>query len=431
MRKYPKLKDSGVEWIGKIPNHWEVSRCKWIFISVNEKGHPNEPLLSVTQDKSLVRRDENEQRVWNPTSDISGYKLVLEEDFVISLRSFEGGIEFSSVRGIVSPAYSVFRSLNPNSNEFNKHLFKSKDFISALNTLTTGIRQGKNISYEDFSSLLIPIPPLPEQQQIVTYLDHKTTLIDQIISGSEKKIELLQEKRTATINHAVTKGLNPKVKMKDSGVEWIGEIPEGWEVGKFNYYISIRHGYQFRDYDFTEEGIKVVKITQLHKDGYLDLSNCSFIDDARLSSFEDIVIQERDILMCLTGGTIGKIIRVGTVTEPLVQNYRVGHFSSKNEEVILNDYLFLLMTSNVINGQIFYEIRETGQPNIGIEDFRKMKITIPPIKEQQQIVTYLDQKTKEIDDLIASEKKRIELLKEYRQSLISEVVTGKIKVTNH
>jgi type I restriction enzyme S subunit len=131
--------------------------------------------------------------------------------------------------------------------------------------------------------------------------------------------------------------------------------------------------------------------------------------------------------MCLTGGTIGKIIKVGKVDEPLVQNYRVGHFSSLNSQ-IKNDFIFWFMSSQFLISQIFYEIRENGQPNIGIEDFRKMKLTIPPINEQQEIVEYLDKHTKEIDDLVQLEQKKIELLKEYRQSLISEVITGKIKV---
>jgi type I restriction enzyme, S subunit len=133
--------------------------------------------------------------------------------------------------------------------------------------------------------------------------------------------------------------------------------------------------------------------------------------------------------MCLTGGTIGKIIKVGKVGEPLLQNYRVGHFSPIDLEIMGNNYMFYLMSSEVIVGQILYDVRETGQPNIGMEDMNRMRICIPPIDEQQQVVEYLDEQTQLIDNTISIEEKRIELLKEYRQSLISEVVTGKLKVT--
>jgi type I restriction enzyme S subunit len=291
--------------------------------------------------------------------------------------------------------------------------------------MTGGIVSNFGPSHLD--QLINFIPPLQEQEQIVKYLDEKTSIIDKLISTKERKIELLKEQRTSLINQVITKGLNPNVKMKDSGVKWIGEIPEGWIISGFTKFVTIRHGFQFREYDFTDEGIKVVKITQLDKDGYLNLDNCSFISSERIDEFERILIKENDVLMCLTGGTIGKIIKVGYVNEPLVQNYRVGHFSPLNK-VVKNEFIFWFMSSQFLTSQIFYEIRENGQPNIGIEDFRRMKILIPTIQEQEEIVQYLDTHTKEIDDLVSMEQKKIELLKEYRQSLISEVITGKIKV---
>jgi len=212
-------------------------------------------------------------------------------------------------------------------------------------------------------------------------------------------------------------------KYKDSGVEWIGEIPEHWKESQFKNFIKLRHGFQFRENDFTDFGIKIVKITQLHKDGFLDISNCSTIDETRIDSFKDIIIEENDILMCLTGGTIGKIIKVGKVTEPLLQNYRVGHFSTINCNVMSNDYLFYLMSSQVILGQILYDVRETGQPNIGLEDMNRMRICIPPFPEQHQIVIYLDEKTTFIDTLIEKTQQKIDTLKELRSSLINKVVT--------
>jgi type I restriction enzyme, S subunit len=286
------------------------------------------------------------------------------------------------------------------------------------------------VNTEGSSSTLVFSHPSPNNEQIVSYLDEQTSHIDTLIQSKQKKITLLKEKRTSLINQIVTKGLNPNVEMKDSGVEWIGEIPRGWSLSQFRHYIKLRHGYQFRDYDFTDIGIKIVKITQLHRDGYLDLGNCSTIDPSRLEDFSDIIVKEKDILMCLTGGTIGKIIRVGKVNEPLLQNYRVGHFSTKREYDLSNNFLFYLMSSNVIIGQIFYEVRETGQPNIGLEDMNRMVIVLPPLSEQMEIVEYLDRETELIDKTVSIEERKIELLKEYKQSLISEVITGKRKVVS-
>jgi type I restriction enzyme S subunit len=210
---------------------------------------------------------------------------------------------------------------------------------------------------------------------------------------------------------------------KDSGIEWIGEIPEHWDAGKFNLLINIRHGHQFMNYDFKENGIKIIKITQLHKDGYLNISDCSFIESNREKEFENILIKDKDILMCLTGGTIGKIIRVGKVTEPLIQNYRVGHFSSADKNVITDDFIFWTMSSNTLIAQIFFQMRETGQPNIGMSDFSRMKITIPTVSEQITIANYLDHKNTQLDQLINQKQRFIELLQEERTAVINQAVT--------
>ncbi|GHB67717.1 restriction modification system DNA specificity domain-containing protein [Psychrosphaera saromensis] len=209
---------------------------------------------------------------------------------------------------------------------------------------------------------------------------------------------------------------------KESGVEWLGNIPTTWIKAKFTHYVKIRHGYQFREHDFVDDGAKIVKITQLHPSGFLDLNNCSFVLESRVENFQNILIKEKDILMCLTGGTIGKIIRVTKVDEPLLQNYRVGHFSSAND-IIIDDFVFYLMSSSVVYDQINFLVRETGQPNIGMEDFGDMSICIPSPDEQHKIADFLDHETAKIDTLIAKQEKLIDLLKEKRQAVISHAVT--------
>ena len=442
MRRYDSYKDSGVEWIGDIPSGWNKSKFK--YVSELQTGN------SLNDEQKVLYESDNPDDIpYVSSKDIdvefktinydNGLRIPeLDNRFRVSpkgsfLMVIEGGSSGRKLAYLDRDVCYVnklcsFQSTGEINTKFQYYFVQSTNYQDKFKLSISGLIGGVSISnLREFELIL---PPLREQQEIVSYLDTKTSQIDSLIEKTQRKIELLKEKRTSLINEVVTKGLNPNVEMKDSGVEWIGEIPSHWIESFFRYFIKLRHGYQFRDYDFTDEGIKIIKITQLHKDGYLDITNCSTIDSSRLNDFPDIRIKENDILMCLTGGTIGKIIKVGRVNEPLLQNYRVGHFSSKNEEMICNNFIFFLMCSDVIVGQINYDVRETGQPNIGLEDMNKMRICLPPISEQEEIVSYLDEHTQLIDKTIFMEERRIELIKEYRQSLISEVVTGKRKVVN-
>lgn len=240
--KYERYKDSGFEWLGEIPEHWDTLRAKHVFRNVSEKGFPDEPLLSATQDQGVVPRDKRDQRVVMPIGQLESFKLVRENDFVISLRSFQGGIEHCAYRGLVSPAYTVLRlhrNVNP---RFLRQLLKASNFISEINVSLTGIRQGKNIDYGDFAESFLPIPPKSEQDRIVAFLDQKTAEIDALIAKKQRQIELLDEQKAILINRAVTRGLNPNAKLKPSGIEWIGEIPEHWQVKKIKYLSQIFRG---------------------------------------------------------------------------------------------------------------------------------------------------------------------------------------------
>lgn len=445
MKKYSSYKPSGEDYIGDIPNNWECTRLGMLGVfsssGIDKKTNENEISVRMVNYTDIIQsRKYNPIQtgkkeymvVSTPISKLNEHRLIKGDMVFIPSSETKEDLGYSSLidfdENDIVYSYHILRyRIHKNIHHyFKKYLINHHSVLNQFSRESKGTTRqiiGRNV----FNNVRVVLPPLQEQEQIVNYLDEKTTIIDKLISTKQRKVELLKEQRTTLINQVITKGLNPNVKFKDSGVEWIGEIPESWLISGFTKYVNIRHGFQFREYDFKDEGIKVVKITQLDKDGYLNLDNCSFISSERIDEFERILIKENDILMCLTGGTISKIIKVGNVNEPLVQNYRVGHFSPLNKQV-KNEFIFWFMSSQFLTSQIFYEIRENGQPNIGIEDFRKMKIFIPTIQEQQEIVEYLNKQTKEIDDLVSMEQNKIELLKEYRQSLISEVITGKIKV---
>lgn len=438
MKKYDSYKDSGIEWIGEIPSHWELKPLKHlVFCNKDSLAENTNPEIEINYieigDVSSIDGIKATTTYPFEKAPSRARRIVKEGDVIIStVRTYLKAITSIKSKFDGYIASTGFAVLTPKliSSGFLGQLVLNEGFIGEIISLSKGVSY-PSITASDLTNITIPVPESTEQTTIANFLDQKTTQIDDLIDKKERLIQLLEEERTAIINQSVTKGLDPTVPMKDSGIEWLGEIPAHWEVAKFNLYVSIRHGHQFMNHDFTDDGVKVVKITQLHKDGYLDLSRCSYVSSEQLDNYQSILIKEQDILMCLTGGTIGKIIRVGEVNEPLLQNYRVGHFSSGNVSKISDDFIFWMMSSESIVSQIFFQMRETGQPNIGMDDFGRMRITIPPLMEQEKIVKHIVNKTAEISEILIKSKQEIELLKEYKTALISEVVTGKVDVRDY
>ena len=426
MRRYPDYKGSGVEWIGSIPKHWKIVRSKYLFGNRNQRGYEGEPLLSVTQDQGVLPRNELDYRVWNPDRNIELYKLVMPGDWVISLRTFEGGIELSEVRGIVSPAYITMFPRRQIFNSYFKYLLKSMNFIAELNRITTGIRQGKNISYEDFSDTKIAFPPLSEQKIIGNFLDRKTGQIDELTRIKERRIALLQEQRTALINQAVTKGLDPNVEMKPSGVEWIGEIPKHWTITRLKYISSIpvTYGLNIESDRYTTEGIRLIRITDIDESGDLRRKGVYLPEDCVP---QEQMLNSYDLLLSRSGATVGKSylhLETGKYTSAgyLVRFNFDDYWASK--------FIYYITLSHFYRNWLEQQIIISTIQNVNGEKYSNFQLPIPSYQEQTQIVDFLDHKTKQIDELIATERRKIELLKEYRQSLISEAVTGKIDVRN-
>ena len=228
MRKYDSYKDSGVKWMGEIPSHWKIQKVKFTFTERSEKNHPDEPVLCATQSQGVIPQSMYDNRVVVVNKGFENLKLVKVGDFVISLRSFQGGIEYAYYQGIISAAYTV---LIPNWTivpGYARLLMKSHGFIQLLQTCVTGIREGQNINYDLLKNKFIPIPSRMEQESIVAYLNKKTAEIDEQVSKVEREIELLKEYKQAEIARVVTHGLNPNAPTKPSGISWIGDIPKHW-----------------------------------------------------------------------------------------------------------------------------------------------------------------------------------------------------------
>ena len=203
-QRYDTYKDSGVQWLGEIPGHWEMRKMKYIFDERSEKNHPNEPMLSATQSEGVILQSKYQGRVVVVNTGFEGLKLVKVGDFVIHLRSFQGGIEYAHDRGIISSAYTILNPKYPEYSAYYKRLFKSSSFIDLLKICVTGIREGQNINYSKLKQFSIPVPPLSEQKQIVSYLDAKCAKIDKLITNITKEIECIKEYKQRLISDVVT-----------------------------------------------------------------------------------------------------------------------------------------------------------------------------------------------------------------------------------
>ncbi len=431
MKRYSKYKDSGVEWIGEIPEKWELFKIKHTCEVSNIQISQTELNGKQVIHYSIPNVQEYREGQIEDGEDIDSSKIIVTGGEVLfsklNPRKGTACIVKNNDR-FMQVCSGEFITMIPKTTipEFHLFIVSSSSFIQFIDSQVESVtRSHQRVRPDNFLSSLIPIPPISEQQQIVTYLDQKTALIDHIISTSEKKIELLKEKRIATINHAVTKGINPKVKMKDSGVEWIGEIPEHWCLIKLKQKGEVIIGLSYSPDNIVDEqdGTLVMRSSNIQngKASFNDnvFVNCIIPDKLRL--------REGDLLICSRNGSrnlIGKNCLISQNENGLTFGVFMSVYRTKVFKII-----YWLLNSPVFESQSGLFLTSTIN-QLTVSTLENM--LVPYVEnefEQQQIVTYLDQKTKEIDELISSEQKRIELLKEYRQSLISEVVTGKIKVT--
>jgi len=417
--KYESYQDSGVEWIGEIPSHWEISRAKRIFRSISEKNYPDAPLLSVTQDQGVIPRDELEQRVVMPIGQLQTFKLVKKDDFVISLRSFQGGIEYSKYTGLVSPAYTVLRKQKNINSGYLKWLLKSSNFISELNISVTGIRQGKNIDFEDFSLSFLPTPPIEEQKRIVDFLDRTTTDIDRAISQKQRLIELLQEQKAIVINQAVTKGLNPKVPMRDSRIEWLGEIPKHWSIKRAKQVSSIFVPQRNKPELNSSVGIPWVTTEDLIEKAVSGSQSGYFVSPIHIKQAGSRVLPENSVI----ASCIGNFGVASVNTQPVIINQQLQAFVP----IKVNPWY---LRYSISTSKSYFELNSTSTTlaYVNQEGFAEMPLPCPPDIEQREIVDFLEGKLIEIEGLTRKIEQQISNIQEFRQILISRAVTGKLKV---
>lgn len=371
-----------------------------------------------------------DQKVVLALSGTSSFKHVKKNDFVISLRSFQGGIEHSAYDGCVSPAYTVLRARHPVVPEYWGFLLKCSSYISALQTVTAGIRDGKSISYAQFGALEVPVPSVQEQAQIARFLGRETAKIDALIAEQEKLLALLAEKRQATISHAVTRGLNPNVPMKDSGIPWLGEVPAHWRVTKCGRFLSVLSGYAFPSvgFDHNGNGTKLlrgvnVSVGSLRWDDVVCWERS--IDDG-LDEYE---LQVGDLVIGMDRPLIAAGMRVAKVKEedvPCLLLQRVALLRTSSE--LNSDFLMHWLSTPMFVAHFSPETTGVSVPHISPDQIASFVITLPSSNEQRNIIEFVDEELSRLTRLCLQSEQAVQLLKERRSALISAAVTGKIDV---
>lgn len=428
MERYSEYKDSGIQWLGEIPSHWKLLKSKYLWretIELSSKG--KEELLSVSQ-YTGVTKSQSDSR----SESLKGYKIVHENELVINIMlAWLGGLGVSEEEGIVSPAYCTYKLQKDYCPKFLHYLYKTPKYLAEFARHSTGVVPSRWRMYsDDFGQVISLIPPKSEQEAIVRYLDAATSKIDKAIAMQQKMIDLLNERKQIIIQKAVTKGLDENVEMKDSGIEWIGEIPKQWEVIRLSYcaWIRARLGWKgLKAHEYVDNGYPFLSAFNI-VNNKMCWDNLNYINKFRYEESPEIKLSIGDILLVKDGAGIGKCARVDEL--PYGESTANGSlaFITPNTKVSYR-FLYYYIASDSFNKYKELLITGMGVPHLTQGEIKKMKLPIPSIKEQNAIANYLDKRINILDSSIEQFYLRISLLQERKQIIINEVVTGKVKVS--
>ena len=401
MKRYDSYKDSGVKWLGEIPSHWVMKRLRAALSERKERFNNAESLiiLSLIKDKGIIPYDEKGEVGNKSKDDYTQYKVARKGDLVInSMNVIIGSLGITPYDGYISPAYYAFKPNNDIFLPYYNYILSLRKVQQSIRCFSKGIMEIRlKISAYDFLSMPFPFPTLKEQEAIANYLDAATSKIDEAIAQQQKMIDLLNERKQIIINNAVSKGLDPNVKMKPSGIDWIGDIPEHWEIRKARLCIIINNG----------SDPKLKGDIPVYGSGADSFRTCGEYKEGP----------------CVLLGRKGATLHIPHYIEGRYWNVDTA-FDVKTKNGMSLRYYYYLATCF----DYPYYMSQTTLPSMTSFDYNRMKLPIPPENEQVDIVKFLDVKNKKTEELIECHKRQISLLQERKQIIINDVVTGKIKV---
>ena len=428
---YTSYKDSEIEWLGHIPASWHLQKFRYTFRESGEKidSEVVGPMLSVSGYRGIEVKeydDENRRRL---DEDLVGYRIVRPGQLVVNTMWLNyAGLGISEHEGHVSPAYRSYWLTADVNHRFIHHLLRSAIYVQGYTQLLTGIRPNSlQMSRDDLMDFPILIPPLPEQSAIAVFLDRETGKIDALVAEQQRLIALLKEKRQAVISHAVTKGLNPAAPMKDSGIEWLGEVPAHWSVVPVKCAIvTTTSGPRGWSEMTSDDGAIFFQSQNIGRNMEIDLVEAKRIIVPEGPDAERARLNEDDVIVCITGGRTGA----------------TAHARDINIDAYINQHVCLLRpNTRMISGRFlaYYMFSQAGQEQLnvamyglkqglGLDQVRNILMGLPPVGEQIDVTQWLDHLVIGIGDLVSEAEAATALLQERRAALISAAVTGKIDV---
>ncbi|HOJ51230.1 MAG TPA: restriction endonuclease subunit S [Syntrophales bacterium] len=429
LKPYPAYKDSGVPWLGEVPAHWEVLPGRAVFLAINDRGYPDEQMLSVTITRGVLRQIDllaDSSKKDSSNEDKSNYKLVQPDDLVYNkMRAWQGAVGVSPYRGIVSPAYIVQRLRSPeNLPRYMHFLLRTPLFASEAERWSHGITSDQwSLRAEEFKCIYFSIPPLPEQTAVVRFLDWADRRIRRAIRAKQKLVKLLEEYKQALIHQAVTGKIDvqtgqPYPAYKPSGVEWLGEVPKHWEVLPGHRGFAVKKQPNVGLVETTVLSLSYGRVIVKPEEKLRALVPASF-ETYQIVDPGDIVCRPTDLQNDQHSLRFGLAESRGIITS--------AYLCFKTTERLDSHFGYLLLHTYDVK-KIFYGLGSGLRQNLDWEDFKRLPCLIPPLPEQTAIAEYLDAQTAKIDTAIAAARREIELLREYRERLIADVVTGKVDV---
>ena len=432
MPRYESYKDSGTEWLGDIPRHWIVEKGKWIFKKESRPIQSDDEVITCFRDGQVtLRKNRKTDGFTNALQEI-GYQRVCKGDLVIhAMDAFAGAIGVSDSYGKSSPVYSVCTPLKSNSVDpaYYAYLLRDLALSGVIVSLAKGIRErSTDFRFNDFGGLHLSIPPLEEQQEIVAFLNKKTAQIDQAIAIKQRQIALLKERKQIIIQNAVTKGINPDAPMKASGVDWIGDIPEYWEVKRIKYVTSkIGSGITPTGggATYVDDGIPLLRSQNIHF-GSIDFADAAKISQRIHRTMRNSQVQRGDVLLNITGGSIGRCHYVETDAALNVnQHVCIVRPNIQIDTIFLN----AVLASDIGQSQVWLYQQSGGREGLNFQAINNFYLALPPKFEQVKIGNYLKEMSIRFSSAIDLYQTQIHKLQEYKATLINSAVTGKIKIS--
>jgi type I restriction enzyme S subunit len=434
LKPYVAYKDSGQGWLGRVPKHWDVLPNRAVFDEVKDRSHASEQMLSVTITRGIVPQlsllaDSSKKDSSNTNK--GAYKLVTPGDIAYNkMRAWQGALGTSRLRGIVSPAYVVLRPRTPANPWFFHHLYRTPGFAKEAERWSYGITSDMwSLRPEHFKVIGTVLPPLDEQAAIVRFLDHANRKIDSFIRTKRKLIALLNEQKQAIIHRAVTRGLDPDVPLKPSGIEWLGDIPAHWNEMPMRHLLSFGPKNGVSPPAATFGGVLSFSISAV-RDGRVQIQGNEKFVQLEQAQIARAAVEVGDIMLVRGNGNVALVAKCGLVAEcPANCVYPDILMKLRSNDQIISEFMVFAVNSSYVSNQVSARAKTTnGAFKVSGATVGSLSIVVPSHLEQEKILAWLATVLKRIDVARKKATSEIDLMKEYRTRLTADIVTGKLDV---